>query len=177
MSETKRTYGFRIRRETWADQPSVVADIMAREGDKSHPINCHSVGERAYEGASKAQAGLQLDFSIRVYVDSRGEVTGPMIRYETAHYIEAEDADRMGKTLRKISKAIERDRAREPGDVLMSVAKAIGATWLVTKMDPDMRERFYSDCDWRFDDGATCARDAFRAAIAEILKVEKGVAA
>lgn len=165
-----RTYGLRVytHKRQFADHPEIVARIMVRENQADSPINPRGDGEHPIWDAPKHMAGLALaDLQLRVWfytsTNDKPQACGPYIQYNDAHYIELAHAERMARTLKKIHKAIDKAQAHEPGDVLMTMAKALGLTFTVTETR-DGHSSTYRDSQWRFSQ-LTDARDQLRAQV------------
>jgi hypothetical protein len=161
----KRSYGFRIDEERFADCPAVVARVLAREGEAESPINPRSEGEDSIWDAPPKQDGLALaSLEIITWRDSNFKyVTEVQVRFDTVRFVDQKLAERMLKTMKRINRELRKTTAREAGDVLMAVAKAIGATWLVEAAGPN-KGNFYTDMQWRFGTLIE-ARDKFRALV------------
>ncbi len=160
-----RSYGFRITEEKFADCPSVVARVLAREGNAESPVNPRSEGEDSIWDAPKKPDGLMLNaLEIITWRDPNYTYTTDVqIRFDNARFVDQRLAERMLRTMKRINTQLRKTNAREAGDVLMAVAKAIGATWCIEQVGPD-RGSFYTDCQWRFGDLIE-ARDKFRALV------------
>lgn len=167
----ERKYGFLIETGKFADSPSVVARVLVKRADEDHPINPDSSrGESAFWGAPKKADGLYLaSLELRCWVGSDGKYFhGPDIRLDDVRFVDLELARRLHLTMKRINREIAKASAREPGDVLMAVGKAIGATLhIIPGGDTTRSGSFYSDSEWRFSD-LTSARDEFRRAIEEL---------
>jgi hypothetical protein len=170
MTGDKRTYGFLIEEQKFADCPSVVARVLAREGDAEHPINPRSEGEDSIWGAPKKTDGLALQtLEIRCWTNTdpkMGYFHGPDVRFDSARFIDTRTATRLLATMKRIDREIRKADAREAGDVLMAVAKAIGATFSVHPVGGS-RGGFYTDHGWRFGTLIE-ARDEFRQLVDKI---------
>jgi hypothetical protein len=159
----KRTYGFRITEEKFADCPSVVVRALARQGDAEYPINPRSEGEDSIWDAPARADGLALNnLEIITWLGEK-YASGVDVRFDSARFIDQRLAERMLRTMKRINRELAKDNSREAGDVLMAVAKAIGATWYVTPVGAE-RGSSYTDNQWRFGE-LTEARDVFRAMV------------
>lgn len=163
-----RSYGFLVREEKWADNDSVVVKVLARESGEGYPINPRSEGEDSIWDAPKRTAGLALDgLEIRVYLSSDYKyISGADVRIDNARFIDSRLAKRLLKTMTRIDREIAKTNAREIGDVVMAVAKAIGATWTVEPVGTP-RSWSYSDDAWYFTT-VERARDLARDAVAKL---------
>lgn len=172
VKDKTRSYGFIIREETYADCPAIVARVLAREAGAESPVNPRGEGEDSFYDAPLRTHGLALnELLLRCYRSSDGKyMHGPFVEYNSLYHIDLRLAARMHATLRKIDKEIAKSRASEPGDVLMAVARAIGATWGAQEVGEGRRNRhggFYQDDQWHFA-ALTDVREDFRARIAKI---------
>jgi hypothetical protein len=163
-----RSYGFLVREEKWADNDSVVVKVLAREHGAKHPINPRTEGEDHIWDAPKKTDGMALsDLEIRVYLSSDYKyISGADVRFDTARFVNSRLAKRLLKTMTRIDREIAKTNAREVGDVVMAVAKAIGATWTVEPVGTP-RGSFYSEDQWRFTT-VERARDLARDAVAKL---------
>jgi hypothetical protein len=161
-----RSYGFLVEETKFGDCPAVVARVLAREGDCEYPINARTEGEDSIWGAPKAMDGCAL-YGLEIIL-WRGDnyFTAPQVRFDNARFIDTRLAERLLKTMKRIDRQIAKSDAREAGDVLMAVAKAIGATWSVSQRGNSSRG-FYSDMQWSFGD-VTEARDRLRELVEKI---------
>jgi hypothetical protein len=146
-----RSYGFMVSEEKWADNDSVVVKVLAREHGTKHPINPRMDGEDAIWDAPKKTAGLALaDLEIRIWRSSDDRyISGAEVRFDGARFIDTRLAKRLLKTMTRVDREIAKTNAREIGDIVMAVAKAIGATWTVEPVG-QARGSFYSEDEWRF---------------------------
>lgn len=165
-----RSYGFEVRRSKFADSDAVVARVLVREGDAASPVNPRGEGEDSIWDAPKFADGLALDGLEIIVWAGKDYLSGPYVRFDDARFVDTRLATRMLKTLKRIDKAIAKTSAKEAGDVLMAVAKAIGATWSVRKVGAS-RGSFYSDNEWSFEE-VTEARDIMRTVVEEIRPAE-----
>lgn len=163
-----RSYGFSVREEKWADADSVVVKVLAREHSTKYPINPRSEGEDAIWDAPKKTAGLALaDLEMRVHLSSDNRyLSGVDVRFDTARFVDTRLAKRLLKTMTRIDREIAKVNAREIGDVVMAVAKAIGAIWTVEPVGSP-HGSFYSDSEWRFTT-VERARDLAREAVEKL---------
>src|SRR5262245_25845294 len=149
----KRSYGFLIEEEKFADCPSVVARVLVREGNAEYPINPRSEGEDEIWDAPKKTAGLALQsLEVRSWVNTDpklGYFHGPDVRLDNARFIDERLAKRLLTTMSRVNRAIRKADAREAGDVLMAVGKAIGAEWYVKRIGKP-KGSFYSEERWEF---------------------------
>lgn len=161
-----RSYGFAVNEEKWADNDSVVVRVLAREQGTNHPINPRTEGEDALWDAPKKTDGLALaGLEIRVYRSSDNKyLSSADVRIDNARFVDKRLAKRLFKTMTRVDREINKTNAREVGDVVMAVAKAIGATWTVEPVGNQLRGSFYSDDTWRFTT-IERARDLAREAV------------
>jgi hypothetical protein len=171
-----RSYGFLVEETKFADSKAVVARVLVREGDNEHPVNPRSEGEDSIWDAPKSADGLAFDKLQVIVWAGKDYLAGPYVRYEDSHFVDTRLAGRMLKTLKKIDKQIAKTSAREAGDVVMAVAKAIGATWSVSPRSGDVPVSWYQDSKWLFDD-VTEARDTMRRMVEAIRPPVAGSAA
>jgi hypothetical protein len=161
----KRTYGFKISEEKFADCPAVVARVLARTGDEESPINPRSEGEDSIWDAPKKTDGLALaSLEIITWRDLNFKyLTEVQVRIDSVRFVDQRLAERMLKTMKRINRELRKNNAREAGDVLMAVAKAIGATWHVEAVGGE-KGHFYHHSQWHFGT-LIQARDKFRALV------------
>ena len=128
-----RSYGFAVQEEKWAGDDSVLIKVLAREYGEKFPINPRMEGESTIFDAPKKTEGMALSgLEIRVHLSSDYKyLSSPDVRIDNARFVDSRLAKRLLKTMTRIDREIAKTNAREVGDVVMAVAKAIGATWTV----------------------------------------------
>lgn len=107
------------------------------------------------------------DLSLQLFIsDFDGRATSQGIEYRSVHSVDALRADLMGKTLKRINKAIQKADAREAGDVLTAFAQAIGAKRFVWHAASEEGRTWLRDVNW-FWCSMGEGRNVFRRMIAE----------
>ena len=121
-----RTFGFFLERSNRYGSEHVTARVVSREGEAGHPLG---VGF-SYEWPN----GLHLDgLGIDGFVSDRQEADyiGHAPEYRELYATGVCEVERMARTLKRIWRRIEKDGSREPGDMLLSMAKALGLSFMV----------------------------------------------
>lgn len=178
MTKQFREYGLEVETKVFADTEEVFVRVYAIEPGKSHPVNPRGDGEHEIWDAPKKVHGLALaDLTLRTYIPTpnvvcdRAVTIGDVdcqIDYRDAHFVDLRKARQMAKTLEKIERAIEKAASREPGDVLMAFAKAIGATKTVI-CTGGSKSSWLNQAEWEFHP-IEKARDLFRVSVAGVVR-------
>lgn len=179
---TKRTYGIMIDEKPWADCPAVTARIMVcEEGDRPYPINPRTEGEHEIWDAPKRTHGLLLNnlvirthLSGPLHIAGRAMVIGPCYDFASISYVDTKVARAAVKTLERIDRAIANAKCSEAGDIIMTIAKAIGATFYVERLGKEPPSFSYERDQWRFGD-ITEARDVYRAAVQRLHATQRDI--
>ena len=155
-----RTYGFRIEIGDSYGDPVVRAVAMVRIDDGPSPINPKTGTESTIWDAPKRLEGVAIDglgFHGHYYKpthEPRAELIGFEPSYRDVYDVDRPTARGMVRALDRVYKRIERDDAREPGDVMMAAAQALGFVWVVERAKvgraPVFAGNDYRDSDWRF---------------------------
>ena len=165
MSEEKRTYGFLVETENRYGATYVTARIVCREGDSYHPINCRTESESAIFDCPPHLSGFHLDgLSLRGHVYEHGgekDFIGFRPEFYDVYSIDERKAKAICRTLRRVHKQIEKEEAREPGDVLMAVARALKLSFFVEQGERTWESFGYGEYKWHWWP-VEKARDEFR---------------
>jgi hypothetical protein len=168
MSRPMKEFGLILERHNHYGTEYVVARLISREGD--HPKGCSSDGERSWDGdVPKHLRDMQLDgLSLHGFItESDCAYIGFEPEYRDVYSVNLPKAERMAKTLRRVIKRQRQDQAREPGDVMMSLANALKLSFAVKRIGK-LQARDYADNDWNFMSIAE-GRNAFRQMIDEAI--------
>jgi len=105
----------------------------------------------------------RADFAITAYVSAEREPSGWTCGYLDSHYIQAQEAERMSGTFRRIERALEKNReqtGQRPhtfGAYVVQVCRAIGIERIVFENDAEREARSGSRWNVRsVNDGAYC---------------------
>jgi hypothetical protein len=171
VSETKKKaqYGLLIRHAVEYGTEKITIELCRREEGRDHPIGCGSDGENQFDPATPQHVyGLQLD-ELGCYGHVSDYKNLGFIGF-TPEYRNVFSADlpklaRMTKTLKKVVAQQRRDNANEPGDVLMSLAKALKLSFVAMKRE----KARYDGTEWNFmtiTEGRNCLRRVIEEALA-----------
>jgi hypothetical protein len=162
-----RSYGLHVTTEDFANDDEIFVRIMTREGGAHHPLNPRGDGESSIWDAPKQCEGLLFaDLRLRTTTSEINPLRPILsIEYDNLRFVTLEKAKKAAATLTKIDRQLSRDNAIEPGDILMSFARAVHATFHVIESSPGKRADWLPDRQWRFAP-ITSARDEFRRQIA-----------
>ena len=176
-----KTYGLLLRRELKYGTEKVAAYMVCREAGKDHPYGVSSDGENTYDReVPKHMHGLLLDgLGMYGFVNDTNDFSfiGHEVEYRDVFCIDLRKATRIAKTLKRVLARLNKDNAYEPGDRLVSLAKALKLDFVVEQIDKFGSN--YSDNKWRWmtiPEG----RDRYRALIVEAtdeVRKAKGLAA
>lgn len=154
MSDTTtkvKEYGLLLQRENRHGTDYVVARIVRRDGES--PIGCSTDGEREWDGeVPKHLRGTHLDgLCMHGFVSDFGDCDyiGFEPEYRDVYAVDLRKAQAMAKTIKRVVAQQERDKAREPGDVLASFAKALKLGFVAKRRGPN-KGSSYSDNEWNF---------------------------
>ena len=169
---TKRTYGFHLFHENQHGTDYIRCRLMVREDDAENPINPRAGGECAIWGAPKRFAGYCFDgFEINGFYSERdGDLGligfGPEFR--DLYHADAACVAAMHKTMSRVTKAMFRDQARDPGDIYSAVAKSLGLSFAVEKIENPSGGSTYRDHRWNWmsiKEGRNALREMIKTAI------------
>ena len=161
-------YGFIVENQTNYGTDYVVARVMCRRDNENYPTNPGSRVVMSYaDDEPKNLVGLYLD-GLEIHgheytnCDGVAEYIGFTPIYKDQYSVDERQAKAMAKTLSKISKQIDKDNAREAGDILMSIAAALKLSFYVERTDNTPGTgHSYNDRKWRFT-SVSAARDQLR---------------
>ena len=163
-------YGLLIERSNKYGSEYVTANVVRRrEEDGDRPLGCSGDGELyAGSGCPKHLLGLVVD-GLGLYgfiSDSDASYIGGGVEFRDVFAIDQMKLGRMVKAIKRVNARIEKDQAREPGDKLVSLAKALKLSFVVQRIGERRR-----DPDWRFmsiEEGRNRYRDMIDEAKAEV---------
>ena len=173
---TKRTYGFHLFHENQHGTDYIRCRLMVREDDAENPINPRDDGESTIWDAPKRFDGYGFDgFVLDGFTtETGGECSfiafGPAFR--DVYYADARCVAAMHKTMQRVTKAMLRDEARDPGDIYSAVAKALGLRFAVRKIENPGGGCDYRDHRWQWmsvEDG----RNTLRRMIQTVIRKDK----
>lgn len=143
MEEPKRTIGLLLEIYQQHGTHYVIARVLSRRAGEDYPVGLCSMDD---EGRSLD--GLAYYGHVNEDIGEPGFVCHGVM-FKDCYHVELPRARAMTKTLDRITKRLARDNAWEHGDALLSIAKAIGATWMVHRAGDKVRSS-YADNEWRF---------------------------
>lgn len=171
MSERKITVGLMVQRITRYKSEHVDVTAMSREDDASYPRGTTwylSDGKPCIDGLSMRGCVWAPDYDH----DRPPVFDVERPAFYDCHCVEFGKAKAMATTLGNIAKRVERDNAREPGDMLLAMARAIGAQWICIPHRGRYQGGSWSDSRWIWY-GLTDGRNAYRSLIEEALREER----
>ncbi len=149
---TKRTYGFQIIEDNRYGTDYIQCRLVVREDNAESPINPRSGAESAIWDAPKRFDGYGFDgFVLDGFVsEMSGTLSfiafGPEFRDVFA--ADARCVAAMYKTMQRATKAMLRAEAHDPGDIYTAVAKALGLSFAVRKIENRNGGSDYRDHRW-----------------------------
>jgi hypothetical protein len=157
-------YGVLLSKQWKYETLYVSAHLVRRDEGHDHPLN---VSNFRWE-MPKSHHKFELpDLCLQGFVSDicapgeRPSFTCFHPAYRDVHDVDTHRAKRMYYTLRKINEAALKDDAREPGDILMSMMRALKLDFAV-KMIGALKGSSYADNEWLWTNGHGTARNAFR---------------
>ena len=132
-------YGLLIRQDNRYGTEHIAVLVVRREKDRPAPMGCSTDGEQSWDGEVQPHLrgtmldGLCCDGHISDY--GGGEFIGFAPEYRDVYSIELPKLTKMTKTLKRVVAQKEKDKAYEPGDVFVSLAKALKLSFAVIKND------------------------------------------
>jgi hypothetical protein len=184
-SETEKPHEYGL--QLWREQTHlglvrteyVKLRLCRRDEKYFHPIGC---GNELYESQTpKHLRGLSLDgLGLDGFISSsvpHNFIGADACEYRDIYSIDRAKADRMSRTLRRVSARVLRDKSHEPGDVMMSLVRALRLTFVVEQVHRSSVMPSVAG-DWRW---MSCeqGRERYRAMIDEARAdhIRRGVAA
>jgi hypothetical protein len=167
--EIEKEFGFLIQSEMKYGTQYLSASLIGRENGKEYP---NGISSDTY-GAKYALDGLTL----RGFL-SRWKLEEPNFLLHDPEYrdvhVDRRNVHLMAKTLDKITKRIQADGAREPGEIFLAMARALKLSFVVekNKRSPSHGSS-WSDSDWVWHD-IPSGKNLFVARIRELLDEAKG---
>jgi hypothetical protein len=125
MKELKYSFGLMLEQCNSYGTERLTVRVMKREEGKNHPLNVSgSIWGSAEDCVRDALVleGYVSDSNAKFYLHE--------VCYRDVHSIDLRRVGFMQSMLTRIGKALTKAEAREPGDMFVAFAKAIGATWL-----------------------------------------------
>jgi hypothetical protein len=180
MAEAKLQYGLLIERSKNYGTEYVVAKLVKRQNDK--PYGCSNSGEFAHCGDPKHLDGMQLDgLCLHGFVSDSGDFAyiGFEPEYRDVYSVELPKAERMVKTLKRVKAQQHKDHAREPGDVMVSLCKALKLSFVCHRIG-EAKQGYYHESDWRFmsiEEGRNYYRGAIEQAQGDVRERVNGKSA
>jgi hypothetical protein len=176
MAEAKLQYGLMIERKSDYGTEYVVARVVRRKDDK--PYGCSSSGEFAYCGDPKHLNNMQLDgLCLHGFVsDSDYAYIGFEPEYRDVYSVDLPKADRMARTLKKVVAQQRKDHAREPGDVMVALCKALKLSFVCHRIG-EAKRGYYHESDWHFmsvEEGRNYYRGAIEQAQGDVRERKTG---
>jgi len=171
MTEQKKTVCLLVQRINRHGTEYIDVSAMTREAE--HDFPCGSTWY-SHEGKPLLE-GLCLRGSVHVpFHDENRDpsfyLSSPAF-YES-YCVEMAQAKAMTATLTKVAKQIERDNAREPGDMFLALARAIGAQAVCMPYRGRLSGGMWRDTRWIWY-GLTDGRNQYRYMIEEALREER----
>jgi hypothetical protein len=157
-----RTFGLLLRSGLDSISPrthKVTVELVSKKSDSQHPLGVSDdafTWERPKHLAEVALDGLGIYGFISDLRTDEGKCRhiGDSVEFRNVFAIDATRARRMMKTLQRINKRIDGDKAYESGDKMMALANALKLDFVVEdrerfKHDPDRRWRWMSVAEGR----------------------------
>lgn len=168
MPKPKRSYGLLIDESHKHGMHTISATVIVREDDRDYPCNPDfSCEDSQYGGAPKHLDGVFLNsFGITGHVsDIKGcpfLIGSPA--YHDLYSIDCAKAEKMIAVFKRVGRQFDKDRPGDPGDVFMTLARALRLDFAVWKIEGYSGEGFpgsYQSQRWYFTALAN-GRDHFR---------------
>jgi hypothetical protein len=147
------TFGVLIARETSQGTEYVKATLVRREPGKEHPCGA-SDGLYVYS-RPKHLAELALDgLGMYGFVNEPGDAydatyIGHEAEFRDVYAIDETLARKIGRTLARVNKRIDADKAYEPGDKLAAICAALRLDFVVERVGPAVSGG-WAEMQWRF---------------------------
>jgi hypothetical protein len=168
MEEPKKTVGLMVKRIDRYGTEYVDVSVMVREDDGEYPRGMPSW--YAFENKPYLD-GLSIRGSVHVPYRDDGPPTFYSDRPEfyDLHSVGLAQSKAMTATLTKVAKQVERDNAREPGDVFLALARAVGSQWVCVPHRDRVTGGAWRDTRWIWY-GLTDGRNMYRSVIEGALR-------
>jgi hypothetical protein len=141
--ERNLEYGLHIVRENLYGAEYVICRVMTREDNAEHPLN--ATQPYYYHAKDLCLNGLE----IRGHISDRDfDLVGFCPEYHSIYSVNTSHAGAMYRTLQRIDRRIDKEQAREHGDVLVAFAHAIGAKFCV--IETEHKGTWLNESAWRF---------------------------
>lgn len=170
---TKRTYGFHLFQDDQFGTGHIRCRLLVREDNAENPINPHDTAESTTWDAPKRLDGFCFDgFELDGFtIETAGELSfiafGP--KFRDVYHADARCVAAMHKTMQRVTKAMLRDEARDPGDIYSAVARALGLGFAVHKIGNPSGDD-YRDQRWQWmsvEEGRNTLRNMIQTATAK----------
>ena len=142
--EADKTFGFFLERNNRHGTEHITARVVPRENGNHHPLG---VGFDWNWPKGMYLDGLGIDGFVSDSND--GDYIGHSPEYRDVYSVGMSNAPKMVKTLKAIWKRIDKDAARDPGDMLLSMGKVLGLTFVVVAVS-HRPGGAWSDQDYRW---------------------------
>lgn len=123
--------------------------VVRRDENHDYPIGCPSGGETIFGyGCPKHMIGLAVDgLGMYGFISDSGEPAyiACDVEFRDVHAFGEGALSRMLKAIKKVNARVEKDRAREPGDKFVALAKALKLSFAVERI-----ARRSNGDDWRW---------------------------
>jgi hypothetical protein len=141
------TYGLLISEYVEHGYNHVKAELICREDGYDYPRNPSDwISEGPLKGLYLSNLGM-LGFCSNY----DAEFIGYEPAYNHPYRVKHDDAKRMVKTLNRVFARIDKDDAREPGDMFLSLCHALNLDFVVVKSDgSSIGGGLYSDSRWQW---------------------------
>jgi hypothetical protein len=127
----------------------VEVHVVRREPGRDAPLGCSGDGEDFLGyGTPKHLLGLVLDgLGMYGFVSESSDVAfiGHEVEFRNVYATDERKLSRMLKAIKRVNAQLAKDDAREPGDKLVALAKALKLTFVVERVGPPRH-----DPDWRY---------------------------
>lgn len=167
---TKRTYGLLLSRRFEHGTEYVEVSLISREDENEYPKGVSSL--YTWE-LPKPLAGCEFDgLGMYGFVSEANDnqYIGYEAEYRGVYAVDESRARRMAKTLNRVNNRIQKDRAHDPGDKLVAIARALKLDFVVERVGKRIGSS-YADMDWRWmtvEEGRNRYRELIATAIAEV---------
>jgi hypothetical protein len=170
MSDENISYGLMVNRVMRHGRDYLEVRVMERKGDSDYPRNTSSW--YAFEEKPYLE-DLLMSGGVYTHDDKKASFSIDRPEFSETRGVRLPQAKAMVKTLTKIAKHMDKEQAREPGDVFMAFARAVDAQWVCIPRKARMERSCYEENRWAWYSSLTEARNAFRQVIADMVFEEQ----